>query len=849
MSRGEIIEHIGEGKYKVRQKFAQESVANEIGRLSTRIADLAVALPTAKLELLQAEGLVSDKAREIDLLVPDFQAGVDGSREAITQAQSELVALQAAAGKLRIKTDELIAENLAALKRRNQLQSAPESKDIEAWCADYTLDLAGEVGIADINDEGGQGVVIQPGYNGAAAYEAARDGELYHNIAQSSAQVYFNAAIMPGVQKWLPRYRVGEITTITNDICTVALDSAESSAQGLPINETESLTDIPIVYMDCNGSAFSEGDRVIVRFTKSGPLVVGFESNPESCSLFGFVFEPANLAGVIPPTYKARKNTYGKPFKIEEMEINPPLGTPGGDRVAWTALPKDGILEIDQGNTRHYGNKNWFNSDKVVLSWAGPPGRAHRLDQIKYTFTQFLEPWETKPYVYHDLRIILDLSEHPEASSFQHVYGAAIRNGEGEGERQLVVIASNYDHEVGQRFQAFSVGIDESYQLLGPLTSMGSIKIDDDMMPQSHFYFSEDGSKAVCTIIGDVESIDEIRIELVRFNMGGFSTEEIWNQSNPVGTRSVTYNEDFPPSDEDGNIYHFMRSDGTTQVGQHQVPIYCDYIGNKEVTTFEVRPGSYRSYKYRWKYTSGWPAGPQTEHSTTDNRGETDEFRIETSEGDVLFKMSTKTYTRYRDMVSSGAPGWGDYFSGSRSDESRYGGIGYRDNILAIDARFKFCAANYGGYEYTKSESASGPGDEVFYPGVGSVTGGIPIEMVEVWIDGVLVEEFLAKEDEQRVSLGGFTHSSSVDIEHSYSHTVPIKPDRPLKIGSKMLLTAAAYRTGSHEIASFAMNYQLTPTQYKPLIFNRLSGYSDPVSQVLQRSESAGYMLCSVGLV
>src|SRR5690554_6305416 len=182
MSRGEIIEHIGEGKYKVRQKFAQESVANEISKLSTRIADLAVALPTAKLELLQAESLVSDKAREIDLLIPDFQAGADGSREAITQAQSELVALQAAAGKLRIKTDELIAENLAALKRRNQLQSAPESKDIEAWCADYTLDLAGEVGIADINDEGGQGVVIQPGYNGAAAYEAARDGELYHNI-------------------------------------------------------------------------------------------------------------------------------------------------------------------------------------------------------------------------------------------------------------------------------------------------------------------------------------------------------------------------------------------------------------------------------------------------------------------------------------------------------------------------------------------------------------------------------------------------------------------------------------------------------------------------------------------
>ena len=52
MSKGEIIGHIADGKYRVRQKLAVEKIKEELIELNARIAELAVELPTAKLELL-----------------------------------------------------------------------------------------------------------------------------------------------------------------------------------------------------------------------------------------------------------------------------------------------------------------------------------------------------------------------------------------------------------------------------------------------------------------------------------------------------------------------------------------------------------------------------------------------------------------------------------------------------------------------------------------------------------------------------------------------------------------------------------------------------------------------------
>ena len=210
------------------------------------------------------------------------------------------MSLQGDVRKIEIVLAELISENLAKLKRRNQLNAIPASKTVEVWCADFTEDLSGEVGVIDINDEGGQGLVIQPGYEEEAVFSPVRDGGLFPDLAQSPYQLFFNIAVLPGVQKYFPRYRVGTITEIENDACNVLLDDAESSAQNLPINQSATLKEVPIKYMECDGDAFEKGDKVVVRFTKNGPLVIGFESEPKQCGLPIYVMSDSAIAKFSP---------------------------------------------------------------------------------------------------------------------------------------------------------------------------------------------------------------------------------------------------------------------------------------------------------------------------------------------------------------------------------------------------------------------------------------------------------------------------------------------------------------------------------------------------------------------
>ena len=89
----------------------------------------------------------------------------------------------------------------------------PEVKP--AWCADLTEDLSGDVGIIEIAGDIAKGVNVHPGFNNAAAYNAARDGVMYEVPqppgTQPPAGVYWNLAMRDGWQKWRPNYRYGTI--------------------------------------------------------------------------------------------------------------------------------------------------------------------------------------------------------------------------------------------------------------------------------------------------------------------------------------------------------------------------------------------------------------------------------------------------------------------------------------------------------------------------------------------------------------------------------------------------------------------------------------------------------------
>lgn len=186
----------------------------------------------------------------------------------------------------------MVAFNTKALRQRlTMLQGIADDPIIPAWCADFSEELAGEVATIEPTAEGWARTIIRPGYFDGAAYSASAHGQLHHRASQSPAQVYFNAAILPGVQRWRPQYRIGTLTFVDEDldICNLSLQSEDSSANNLlidPPNGPLALSNVPIEYMECDAEAFEAGDRVVVEFQGrdwSQPRVIGFESNPVPC--------------------------------------------------------------------------------------------------------------------------------------------------------------------------------------------------------------------------------------------------------------------------------------------------------------------------------------------------------------------------------------------------------------------------------------------------------------------------------------------------------------------------------------------------------------------------------------
>lgn len=189
---------------------------------------------------------------------------------------------------------QLLLQKTGLEKEKTKLQNAPEDEAAQAWCADFTEDLTGDVGVIDVGYEDKDIRIIRPHAIEGAGYNAASDGIISSFFNHTAHQLYTNRAYLPAMAKWKPRYRTGSITSLTGDTCNVSLDPYNSSQQTLDINQSTSLTDVPIQYMTCNGAAFEVGDSVVVDFSLewATPRVVGFVSNPRSCDVpHSFLFQ------------------------------------------------------------------------------------------------------------------------------------------------------------------------------------------------------------------------------------------------------------------------------------------------------------------------------------------------------------------------------------------------------------------------------------------------------------------------------------------------------------------------------------------------------------------------------
>ena len=121
-------------------------------------------------------------------------------------------------------------------RKKNFTKALPEDPEIDAWCADLSEDLSGAVGTIEIGGQLETGkVLIRPGYDGRADFDAGRDGQLMHFLAMRPWLAIYNFVLMPGWQRWMPTYRVGTITEIDEDTCSVTIDSVISIHQGLDV--------------------------------------------------------------------------------------------------------------------------------------------------------------------------------------------------------------------------------------------------------------------------------------------------------------------------------------------------------------------------------------------------------------------------------------------------------------------------------------------------------------------------------------------------------------------------------------------------------------------------------------
>lgn len=240
MGKGTIISGGDDGQYTVRLEWGQDRLTAETSRLTARIAGYTAYIAT----------LSEGKAKEL--------------------AELEKSALE------------------RRLERVQAWQAGYTADERTVWCADLTEDLSGEVGTIEMPGEPTT-VFIQPGYEGNAAYDSARDGQLEKPEAGTPAGVFWNWALMPTWQKYMPTHRTGTITAINGTLADITLDAATSSQQSLDVNQTATLSGVPFDYMSCDQDAFDVGDEVVVEFVNqdwNDPVVIGFKSNPQTCTTY-----------------------------------------------------------------------------------------------------------------------------------------------------------------------------------------------------------------------------------------------------------------------------------------------------------------------------------------------------------------------------------------------------------------------------------------------------------------------------------------------------------------------------------------------------------------------------------
>lgn len=370
MGKGTIVSGGVAGSYQISLDYGKATQTAKLAALAARLAELVGLLADALGNLNTQEIIDAPLLVAVEDAVTAYVAATEATRaKALANHSAALIKHTEALRKrapLRLAWQLLKDEQAQALKDQIYWQNLVLEETVQAWCADYTEDATGFVATVEIPGESKR-VLIAP----AAPAPVAANGELAAREVQSPAQVFLNAAILPGWQKHKPTYRRGTITGINTDADTasVTLEVADtSSAQGLNINQAATLTAVPVKYMTCNAAAFEVGDKCVVMFKTQDwaqPEIIGFVDNPKPCELIlSGVVKGGTLSDLpIPPgsppgtlakktlnTFKPTANCWQYPLKSaadkspSAFSAEPLLGKAGTQYVDLAASMFTGLM-------------------------------------------------------------------------------------------------------------------------------------------------------------------------------------------------------------------------------------------------------------------------------------------------------------------------------------------------------------------------------------------------------------------------------------------------------------------------------------------------------------------------
>lgn len=336
MGKGTISSESGKGRYTVSLDYGTDIADAQLEKLNARKDGLENYIAQQEVYITELESNRDAANFNLRVAISTYNASemADEDKERLDKYQISAIAAGQSLSEARITLSLSKADLANVVARLAKLNALSLSESRSVWCADYTESATGDVAMIEIDGEQPLALIAP-----AAPASVASDGHMQARDVMSAEQAFLNAAILPGWQKFSPTYRIGTITAINygNDTCSVDLDAATSSAQNLDINQSSSLSDVPIEYMTCDAKAFTVADEVVVQFLGqnwSTPKVIGFKDNPKSCApkeLF-FIIELADERVTTPGTPLGAKYK-GIPAEGYYSEESPPGYETSGETI------------------------------------------------------------------------------------------------------------------------------------------------------------------------------------------------------------------------------------------------------------------------------------------------------------------------------------------------------------------------------------------------------------------------------------------------------------------------------------------------------------------------------------